>query len=73
MKNFKQVYVNMHDGLNGISNARGDLYNDCGNWRLVRDGDELEEIEKQQATIYALENLSGKMREVTRKTALRHL
>jgi hypothetical protein len=73
MKHFKQVYVNMHDGLSGVANARGDLYNERYSWRFVTCREELEEIEKQQVTIYALEGKSGKMREVTRKTALKHL
>lgn len=73
MKNFKQVFVNADDGLSGIANARGDLYNDRNSWRLVTDKDDLERIEKEQTVIYALENKSGKMREVTRKTALKHL
>jgi hypothetical protein len=73
MKHFKQVFVNANDGLSGIANARGDLYNDRGSWRLVTDKDHLKEIEKEQVVIYALEGKSGKMREVTRKTALKHL
>lgn len=73
MKNFKQVFVNMNGGLSGIANARGDLYNDRNSWRLVTNKDDLMKIEKQQVVIYALENQSGKMREVTRKTAFKHL
>lgn len=73
MKNLKHVFVNADDGLSGIANARGDLYNDRYGWRFVTCKEELEEIEKQQVTIYALQNKDGKMREVTRKTALKHL
>lgn len=69
----KRVYVNMHDGMIGIANARGDLYNDRYSWRFVTSREELEYIEKSQVTIYAVQLKSGKMREVTRKTALKYL
>ena len=69
----KRVYVNMNDGLNGIANARGDLCNERYSWRFVMCREELEEIEKCQVTIYAVQCKNGKMREVTRKTALKYL
>jgi len=73
MKSFKSVFVNSDDGLRGIVNARCDLYNECNSWRLVWDRDELREIERQQAVIYAVQNKNGEMREVTRRTALKYL
>ena len=69
----KRVYVNMHDGMIGIVNARGDLYNDRYSWRYVTSREELEIIEKHQVTIYAVQLKNGKIREVTRKTALKYL
>ena len=69
----KSVFVNSNDGLSGIFNARCDAYNECSSWRLVWNRDELREIERQQAVIYAVRNKDGKMREVTRRTALKYL
>ncbi len=69
----KSVFVNSNDGLSGIFNARCDAYNECNSWRLVWDRDELREIERQQAVIYAVQNKNGEMREVTRRTALKYL
>lgn len=69
----KSVYVNSNDGLSGIFNALRDPYNECNSWRLVWDRDELREIERQQAVIYAVQNKNGEMREVTRRTALKYL
>ena len=69
----KSVFVNSDDGLSGIFNARCDLYNECNSWRLVMDRDSLKQIEKQQVVIYALRLRDGRMREVTRRTALKYL
>lgn len=69
----KRVYVNMHDGFVGVVNARGDLYNERYSWRFVTCREELEYIEKSQITIYGLQCKNGKIREVTRKTALKYL
>ena len=69
----KRVYVNMHDGLVGISNARGDIYNERYSWRYVTSKEELECIEKSQVVIYGVQLKDGRIREVTRKTALKYL
>lgn len=67
------IYVNKHDGLAGIVNARSDPYNDRYSWRFVASKEELQEIEKQQVVIYGLQCKSGKIREVTRRTAFKYL
>ena len=70
----KNVYVNKNYGLSGIVNARTDLFNECDTWTQASDRETLQEYEDRNTeTIYALQNLSGKMQEVTRKTALKHL